>query len=100
MCDVPVPATEPKDLHLVLQAIMSSMKQVFATEGFDWDFYLNGDRKRAESIPFMLFLKGDTVEHDKHTGHYGAHNLGVKSLCRYCVCPNEETDNPYPDYAW
>jgi hypothetical protein len=65
-------------------------KQVFATEGFDWDFYHNGDRKCVELIPFMLFLKGDTVEHYKHTGHYGDRNLGVKSFCRYCVCPNEK----------
>ena len=44
-------------------------------------------------------MKGDTVEHDKHTGHYGARNERLKSLCRYCVCPNHQTDMPYADYA-
>lgn len=99
MCDVPIPATDPQDLHVILQVIMAGMRDIFRTKGFNWDFYHNGERRRLEFIPFMLFMKGDTVEHDKHTGHYGARNEGVKSLCRYCVCPNEETDNPYADYA-
>ena len=99
MCDVPVPSTDPQDLHVILQAIMAGMKTIFGTKGFNWDFYHNGERRRLEFVPFMLFMKGDTVEHDKHTGHYGARNEGIKSLCRYCVCPNAETDNPYADYA-
>ena len=47
----------------------------------------------------MLFLKGDTVEHDKHTGHFGSRTKGVKNLCRYCVCPSSQIDEPYADFA-
>jgi hypothetical protein len=100
MCNVPVPTTNPQDLHVILQSIMSGMKEIFWTRGFDWDFYHDGEQRRLEFIPFVLLLKGDTVEHDKHTGHYGARNEGVKSLCRYCVCPNDQTDMPYADSAW
>jgi hypothetical protein len=99
MCNVPIPSTDPQDLHVILQAIMASMKEIFWTRGFDWGFYHDGEQRRLEFIPFMLFLKGDTVEHEKHTGHYGARNEGVKSLCRYCVCPNDQTNMPYTDYA-
>lgn len=98
MCDVPFPETEAQDLHVVLQVIMSGMKKIMET-GFEWDFYHNSEIQRLFFVPFLLFLKGDTVEHDKHCGHYGARNRGVACLCRYCVCPTADTDEPYKDFA-
>ena len=38
------------------------------------------------------------MEHDKHCGKYGARSNGVKNLCRYCDCPQDETDEPYKDH--
>ena len=55
MCDVPVPTTKPQDLHVILQVIMSGMKDIFGTRGFNWDFYHDGEQRRLEFIPFMLF---------------------------------------------
>lgn len=99
MCDVPFPETDAQDLHVVLQAIMSGMKQIIDAGGFEWDYYDKTEIKRLCFVPFLLFLKGDTVEHDKHCGHYGARNRGVACLCRYCVCPSADTDEPYKDFA-
>lgn len=98
MCNVPIPETDAQDLHVILQVIMDGMKQIFRTGGFEWDFFHRGSVKRVQLIPFLLFIKGDTVEHDKFTGRYGARNKGVKSLCRYCTCPTDQVDNPYADH--
>jgi hypothetical protein len=48
-------------------------------------------------IPFVMFIKGDTVEHDKHSSKYSSCRKGVKCLCRYCVLPTTQSDVPYPD---
>ena len=98
MCDVPFPDTDAQDLHVVLQVIMSGMKEIIET-GFEWDLFHNNEIHRLHFVPFMLFLKGDTVEHDKHCGHYGSRTRGVACLCRYCVCPMADTDQPYHDFA-
>lgn len=99
MCNIQVPETEPQDLHVILQVIMSGMKKIFELGGFDWDHVdQNGCKVRLHYVPFLLFMKGDTVEHDKMTGHYGARNKGVKCLCRYCTCPADQTDEPYADF--
>ena len=98
ICDVNVPDTEAQNLHVILKVIMSGMKQIMDQGGFEWDLFYKGEVKQLHFLPFILFIKGDTVEHDKHTGHYGARNKGVKNLCRYCVCPTEETDEPYANF--
>lgn len=98
MCNVAIPEEEAQNLHVILKVIMAGMKEIFQQGGFEWDYYDNGTVRRLQFIPFMLFVKGDTVEHDKHTGHYGARNRGIQCLCRYCDCPAAETDNPYADY--
>ncbi len=99
MCDIQVPDTEAQDLHVILQVIMHGMKQIFRTGGFEWDLFHRGEVKKVQFIPFLLFIKGDTAEHDKLTGRYSARAKGVKSLCRYCVCPTDQIDNPYADHA-
>lgn len=98
ICDVPVPETDAQDFHVILQVIMNGMKQIFRTGGFEWDFFHQGSVRKVQLIPFMLFIKGDTVEHDKFSGRYGARAKGVKSLCRYCTCPTNEVDDPYADH--
>ena len=48
-------------------------------------------------IPFVMFIKGDAVEHDKHSSKYSSRQKGVKFLCRYCVLPTTQSDVPYLD---
>ena len=98
-CDIPFPDTDAQDFHVVLRVIMAGMKRIFDKEGFEWDLYHNGEVKRLYFVPFLLFLKGDTVEHDKHCGHYASRTKGVRCLCRYCTCPSKQTDQPYMDFA-
>jgi len=98
MCDIALPDTTAQDLHVLLQVIMHGMKQIIRQGGFEWDLNHNEELKRLHFVPFMLLIKGDTVEHDKHTGHYGARTKGVKNLCRYCTCPADKTDDPFADY--
>ena len=46
-------------------------------------------------IPFILFIKGDCPEHDKHCGRYATYGLDIQNLCRYCDIPTLELDQPY-----
>ena len=98
ICDLNIPDTEAQNLHVILKVIMSGMKQIMDQGGFEWDQFHNSEVRKLHFVPFILFIKGDTVEHDKHTGHYGSRNKGIKNLCRYCVCPNDQTDEPYVDF--
>ena len=70
-----------------------------ANHSTGWDLNHNQELKWLHFVPFMLLIKGDTVEHDKHTVehdkhtvHYGARTRGVKCLCRCCSCPSDRTD--------
>ena len=98
MCNIALPDTVAQDLHVIMQVIMHGMKRIMRQGGFEWDLNHNQELRRLHFVPFMLLIKGDTVEHDKHTGHYGARTRGVKCLCRYCTCPSDKTDDPFADY--
>lgn len=98
MCDIALPDTPAQDLHVLLQVIMHGIKRIIRQGGFEWDINHNQELRQLHFVPFMLLIKGDTVEHDKHTGHYGARTRGVKCLCRYCTCPSDKTDDPFADY--
>jgi len=98
MCDIPVPDTPGQDLHSILHVITYGLRQIIRQGGFEWDFNHNGQVRRVFLVPFMLLIKGDTVEHDKHTGHYGSRTQGIKCLCRYCNCPAMNMDDPLADY--
>ena len=60
--------------------------------------YYKGKSYELQLIPYVLFIKGDSVEQDKHCGKYGSRGKGVKSLCRHCLCPADKSDEPYADY--
>jgi hypothetical protein len=93
--DPKLPDCNAQDLHVMLEAMLESYQELQASGGFDWDFPYRGTVYKLRFIPFVLFIKGDTVEHDKHCGSYGSQTKGVKQLCRYCCCPNEHTDEAY-----
>ena len=46
------------------------------------------------SVCHLLHIKEDTVEQDKHTIKCGSRHGNVQCLCRHCICPTEESDNP------
>ncbi len=99
ICNVEVPDSELQDLHSMLQVILGGLKRICRLkDGFEWDLYYKKQLHRVQFIPFIAFFKGDTVEHDKLTGRFGSRTNGVKSLCRYCTCPMDETDLPYADH--
>ena len=90
-----IPKTNAQDFHCILHTILASYKEIQDSGGIDWDLLYKGKMWLLCLIPFIIFVKGDGVEHDKHCGKYGSRTEGVKQLCRYCCCPNEETDDPF-----
>lgn len=87
--------TTGQDLHKMLSVFLSSYKEVEDAGGFEWDLRYQGETHRVHFIPFILFVKGDGVEHDKHCGQYTCKTSGVSMLCRYCTCPTDQSDEPY-----
>ena len=85
--EVAMDTCSAQDLHAMLAK--------FLENGFEWDLHYNDSTHRVQFIPFVLFIKGDTVEHDKHCGSYTNRTKYVQQLCCYCCCPNINTDEPY-----
>lgn len=90
-----IPEIAAQDLHKILQVILASYKDVQDAGGFEWNLYYLKKIIEIHFIPFVLLIKGDGKEHDKHCGKYGSSTKNVQCLCRYCCIPNAETDQPY-----
>ena len=93
-----IPTTQAQNLHHMLSIILDGYKKVQASGGIEWDLWYKGRLYRLLLLPFVIFVKGDSVEQDKHCGKYGSKGKGIQSLCRHCLCPAEETDDPYAVY--
>jgi len=89
------PNQSMQDFHKILHVIMHSYRKLQDSLGIEWDLVYKGKLYELQFIPFCVFVKGDTVEHDKHCGKYGSRTKGVKQLCRYCQCPQELTSDPH-----
>ncbi len=87
-----------QDMHFMLRKILEPYKKLQDMGGIAWNLHYKGKNHNVHFIPFIMFVKGDTGEADKHCGKFGSRGEHVKQLCRYCTCPNEETDNPYKRY--
>ena len=96
--DPQMPEIDAQDLHYILNAILGSYKVVQGTDGIEWDLFYKGTLYRLLFIPFVAYVKGDSVEADKHCGKYGSRTRYIKQLCRFCCCPNAETDQAYVDH--
>ena len=94
-----MPENRAQDLHSILHIILAKYKRIQEEGGIEWDLFYKGKLYRLLFIPFVVFVKGDSVEQDKHVGKYGSRTKGVAHLCRHCHCPNEETDDAYADHA-
>lgn len=92
-----VPACNAQDLHHMLGSFLESYRDL-EENGLDWDLNYKGKVHKVHFVFYVSVIKGDTVEHDKHCGSYNSRGKGVKQLCRYCTCPNEETDEAYVDH--
>ena len=92
--EVVLDSCSAQDLHAMLDVFLSSYREI-EEFGFEWDLRYNDSTHRVHFIPFVLFIKGDTVEHDKHCGSYTSRTKHVQQLCRYCCCPSIHTDEPY-----
>ena len=93
-----MPTIQAQNLHHILRIILAGYKKVQDAGGIEWDFYYKGKLYELQLVPYILFIKGDSVEQDKHCGKYGSKGKGIKSLCRHCLCPAEETDMPYAEH--
>jgi len=54
-----VPSCSALDLHAMLDALLSSYRQV-EKDGFMWNLHYRGNHYLVEFVPFILFVKGDT----------------------------------------
>jgi len=88
-----VPACCAQDLHAMLDALLSSYREC-EHRGLMWKLCYKGNVYVIEFVPFVMLVKGDTQEHDKHCGKYTSRGKNVQNLCRYCCVPNDETDDP------
>jgi hypothetical protein len=87
------------DMHFMIEKMLEPYKQLQDAGGFMWKLWYKGQTHDVHFIPFIMFVKGDAQELDKHCGKYTMRGSNVAQLCRYCVCPTEETDNPYKRHA-
>ena len=85
-----------QDLHVMLDKILESYREI--ENGFTWNLRYKGQTLPVKFLPFVMFIKGDSKEHDKHCGHYSSKTAGVHQICRVCHCPTDMTDVPYKRY--
>jgi hypothetical protein len=68
------------DLHAMLRAMLASYKNI-EQRGFYWDLRYQGTTTRHHFVPHVMFIKGDSVEHDHHCGHFSSRTQGIKQIC-------------------
>ena len=87
-----------QDMHFMLAQMLEPYRKLQESGGFTWRLRYRGQTHDVHFIPFIMFVKGDAVELDKHCGHYTSRTEKIKQLCRYCTVPNEKTDDPWKRY--
>ncbi|MCA1806935.1 MAG: hypothetical protein LC687_03600, partial [Actinobacteria bacterium] len=88
------------DYHAILSVLLESLRKLIA-QGMMFDVFFNGRLyKDCELVFFVPFVKCDGDEGDKLCGKYRSRGKRVAQLCRNCLCPNEETDNPNAKYKY
>jgi hypothetical protein len=75
-----LPACRAQDLHAMLETMLESYLPA-QDAGIDWELYYRGRPWKMHFIPYVMFIKGDTVEDEKHFGTYNSRMTGVKQLC-------------------
>lgn len=93
-------AVKPQDFHTILSSILEPYLNMQEEDGFLWDLSYGGKlHENVHFVPYVHMLKCDTEEADLLAGKYLSRNKNVKQLCRCCVCPTSESDNPHAIHA-
>lgn len=81
------------DYHAILHVLLESL-DVLMKQGMVVDIFYKGKRyANTELVFFIPFVKCDGDEGDKLCCLYRSRTKGQQCLCRYCQCPNAETDD-------
>ena len=62
------PNIKPQDLHAILQTILESYKVLEDEGGLPWDLRYKEKMWRMQLIPYIIFVKADSVEANKACG--------------------------------
>ena len=88
-----------QDLHAMLDHILAGLVEL-QKKGLKWDLVYNGRCfENVEFVFFVPFIRCDTDEADRLCGSYTNRTKNVAQLCRYCLCPTNESDNIRAKYA-
>ena len=88
------------DYHAILEVLLDSVKALM-NEGMVVDLQYKGKLyKDVELVFFVPFVKCDGDEGDKLCLSYRSRGKHIKQLCRYCQCPNEDTDDPQAKHPY
>ena len=93
------PRINAQDFHAMLNTIMASYKTIEEEGGLEWDLRYHAQTFPLVLVPFIIFMKADSVEADKLCGAYGSKSKDVKSICRYCCIPTAQTAELFLDPA-
>ncbi len=93
------PRINAQDFHAMLNTIMASYKIIEEEGGLVWDLRYKAKTYPLLLVPFIIFMKADSVEADKLCGAYGSKAKDVKCICRYCCIPTAETAELFLDPA-
>ena len=89
---------ENQDWHAMLDTMLQSYRRV-EQDGMLFDFEYRGKLyPDTELVFFTLFMKADTEEADRLCGSY-LNRTKANQLCRYCLCPTDDSDNPLADHG-
>lgn len=87
-----------QDLHAIIDFLLRSYREV-EKNGMLWDFVWEGKTyPDTELLFFIPNFKVDNEEADKLCGKFLCRTGNVAQLCRYCLCPTEDTDNHMANY--
>lgn len=89
-----------QDFHSMLSFLLESYREL-EKESLLWDLNYRGKLyKDVEFVFYVAFVKCDNDEGDKLCGQYRGRSLGCATLCRYCLCPTMQMDDPLAKYPY
>ena len=92
--------SKEQDFHAQIATILESYLDLQG-RGMMWDLPYQGRLyQNVELVFWTIMVKCDTDEAELLVGKYRSRSGAVSHLCRYCTCPNEETDNPLARYPF
>ena len=82
-----------QDFHSLMDVILESYREL-ESETMLWDLNYRGKlHKDVELVFYLSFVKCDTSEADKLCGQFRSRTGKVAMLCRYCLCPTDDSDD-------